>query len=390
MEGILVTGQNRVTIEIVHSYHRVKVQSITIFSRTSQATHRILCTSRTILVKPTTSGSDCLGVRGVVQTTGRRGISTVRPKCNFLSRGTSFTHQYGRRKVIFVNPSTRAVRTVKSGVSTHGQVVSTNIPIIPNARRPLRSIKRTYQIYQRVNFPIVLGTSVKNNKGKVHLVRGRRRIRRTCGTTHSRSLSSFNSSAICLRGCIRKPRRVRFRVLNSGCKGIIRLYRHRYSIRHHGRGVIRRDPSPFVAPRLQGRVNRGTITTTGTISCSNTKAVRFLISGRHGFCFLRVGAHLRIRRPVARRILKLSLMGRRLHVTSGRPLRVQRRSVSRHKRTVRYQVYTRSATGGFVPSPNVVHRLARPGKVKIQVSDCICRNCRVPICCSPVVNGLVI
>lgn len=390
VRGILVTGHNRVTIHIVHSYGRVNVHAITIFSRTSHATHRIVCTSRTYLVKPTTSGRDCLGVSGVVGTTERRRTSTVRPNCNFLSRGTSFTHQYGRRKVVFVNPTTRAVRTVNSGVTTHGHVVTTNIPMIPNARRPLRDTRRTMHVYGRVNCPIVLGTSVKNNNGKVELVRDRSRIIRTCGATHSRSVSSFKSSAICLRGFIRRPRRVRFRVLNSGRNGMVRLFSHRYSIRHHGRGVMRRDPSPFLAPRLHRRVKRGTMTTTETIGCSKTKAVRFLISGGHGFCFLRVGAHLRIRRPVARRIINISLIGRRVHVTGSRILRLGRRRLCRHNRTVRYHVYTRSARGGFVPSPNVVGRLARPGNVNMHVSDCICRKCRVPIFCSPVVNGLVI
>lgn len=385
-----MTGHNRVTIEIVHSYQRVRVADVTVFSRTSQATGRILCTSRTCYMNPSTSGRDCLGVRGVVRITGTGRTSTVRPKCKFLSRGTTFTQHYRRRNVVFVNPGPRAVRTVNSGVSTHVGVVRTKIPIIPNARRGLGDIRRTIRLYGGVNCPIVLGTSVNNNKGKVHLVRDTRRIRRTCAATGDRSLSSFNSSAICLRGFIRRPRRVRFRVLNSGRKGMVRLYRHRYSIRHHGRGVIRRAPSIFIAPRLQGSVKRGTITTTGTIGCVNTKAVRFLMSGRHGCCFLRVGAHLRIRRPVARRMVNMSLMGRRVGMTSKRILRLGRRSVGRHKRTVRYHVYTRSARVGFVPDPKVVGRVARPGNVKIHVSDCICRKCRVPVCCSPVVNGLVI
>lgn len=386
---MLVTGENRVTLHIVHSYQRVKLLAITIFSRTSHASRRITCTSRTCPVKPTITGRDCLGVRGIVTATGQYNTSTVRPNCNFLSRGSRFTHHYGRRKVVFVNPTTRAVRTVNSGVTTHGQVVTTNMPIIPKARRPLRDTRRTIHVYGRVNCPIVLGTSVNNNNGNVHLVRGRDRIIRTCGATHSRSVSSFKSSAICLRGFIRRPRRVRFRVLNSGRNGIVRLFSHRYSIRHHGRGIMRRDPSPFLAPRLHQRVKRGTITTTGTMGCSNTNAVRFLMSGGHQFCFLRVGAHLRMRRPVARRIMNISLIGRRVHVTGSRILRLGRRRLFRHNRTVRYHVYTRSARGGFVPSPNIVGRLARPGKVNIHVSDCICSNCRVPVCCSPVVNGLV-
>lgn len=389
MGEVLITGHKRVTIEMVHSYQRVRVTDVTIFSRTSHATGRILCTSRTCYVNPTTSGRDCLGVRGVLRITGVYRTSTVRPKCNFLSRGTAFTHHYRRRKVVFVNPGPRAVRTVKSGVTTHVGVVRTNIPMIPNARRGLGDIRRTMRLYGRVNCPMVLGTSVNNNKGKVQLVRGTGRMRRTCAATGDRSLSSFKSSAMCLRGFIRRPRRVRFRVLNSGRNGMVRLYRHRYSMRHHGRGVMRRDPSMFMAPRLHGSVNRGTMTTTGTIGCVNTKAVRFLMSGRHGCCFLRVGAHLRMRRPVARRIIKMSLMGRRVGMTSGRILGLGRRSVGRHKRTVRYHVYTRSARVGFVPDPKIVGRVARPGNVNMHVSDCMCRKCRVPVCCSPVVNGLV-
>lgn len=300
MRGVLVTGEKRVTIQIVHTYERVKVHAITICSRTSGSTLRARLTSRTIYVNPTPSTRDCLGVRGVVDTALISNTSTVRPKFKFLSRGDGFTRLYRRYGVACVKPSSGIVDTLKGGSITEGAVIRTNIPIVPKDGGPICAMRRNRGVTNRVNCPVVIGTTLNNKKGKVHITRAPSRFRTDFRATRGRTRVTFKSKAVCLRRFMRRPHRVRFRVLTSGCKGIIRLKRESYSVREGRRGVVRRSPSRTLAPRLERGVKRTTIGTTGTTRCAGTKAVRFLLRGDKTFCFVRVGAEVRMRRPMAR------------------------------------------------------------------------------------------
>lgn len=356
----------------------------------SHRTLRIRLTSRTIYVNRTPDRGDCLGVPGVVTTTLAHGTDTVRPNCNFLTRGTHFTRVYTSRRVIFIKPSPRTVHGVNSGSATGRAVRQINIPAIPNDSNLLVSRARTCQVTTRVNCPIVVGTATNNNKQKVHLIRARTSVDGTFVTTRNRTRTTFNGPNMCLRGFIRQPHRVRFRVLTSDCNGIIRLNRQSYSVRQQRRGLLRRTPDPVLATRRQRGVNSTTILTTGTVGCINTNAIRFLMSNRNGFCFVRVGAHVRMRRPIARVVAKVSLVTTRLQITRKSGLPFARRRVRFQNRTVRYHVGTRSPSRGFHPGPNHVGNCLTPNNVKIEVSSRICASCRVPPCCSSLVNGLVI
>lgn len=97
-----------------------------------------------------------------------------------------------------------------------------------------------------------------------------------------------------------------------------------------------------------------------------------------------------MRRPMARFISNMSLVGRRIYVTTNRPLDIRRGSVRVHNRTVRYEVGTRSPRERFVPYPNGVASLRLPNKGKVHISATICGSCTVPPCCSSVVTGVVI
>lgn len=385
--GVLMTGHNRVTVHVFHAYQIVGVTAMTVCAQMSHKTLRIHCTRRTCYVSSSPRSASCLGPRGVLRVTGGA-KTTVRPNCNFLSRGTSFTHHYRRRKIVFVNPDTSVVTQVNVGARTQGVVERTNLPVIPNARRPIRNVTRTGGMTTRINCPVVLGTLTNNNKGKVQLIHSRRRIRVTLHLSRSRTKASFKGSTICVRGCVRGPRRVRIRVLNSGCKGMVRLCRHRYSVRQQGRGMVRRSPSPFIGRRAQGQVLGITMRTYEGVKCCDTKALRFVVSGSRGFCFLRVGAQLRMRRPMARRYANISLMHSVVLITTNGHLPCRRRSVRFENTTVRYHVCTRSPRGGFVPSPKIVAIHRTPRKHGIHLSDTTCTKFRISLRCSPVVTGL--
>lgn len=305
--GVLVTGQNRVTMEVVHTYHRVNVDAMTVCSRTSGSSLRIRLTSRDCYMNNGHITSDCLGVPTVLAITIRDNTRTVRPNCKLLSRGTGFISLYRRYGVGFVNPSSRVVGLLNSGSGTEGAVHTTNIPMAPNYS-VIRDIRRTGRRTRGVNFPLLVGTHSNNNKGNVHHISSVRRFRRTFLSTSDRTRSTFNSNTYCVRGFVRPMGRVRVRLLYSGCNGVIYLNRHRYSIREGGRGVVRRDPDPTLSRGAHGRVVVTTIGTTGTIGCIGTNAIRFLLSVSGGFCFVRVGAHLRIRRNIARVMANLSVI----------------------------------------------------------------------------------
>lgn len=308
--GILVTGHKRITIHIVHTYHSVNVGAITICSATSTSTLRIRLTSRTCYVNNPHLTRDCLGSSTILAYTIGSKTGTVRPNCNFFSRGTDFIHSYSGCNLTFINPSTGIVSDVNSGSTTHQATTTTNIPVIPNYSL-LGDPRRTATRTRHVNYPILVGTHTNNNNHNVH---GIRHIRSTTGTfvrTHTRNRTIFNSNRYCVRGFITPTRRIRIRVVTSGRNRIFSLNRHRYSIRHHGRGLVRRDPTPYLSKRssVHTHVRGTTHSLTHTINCRKTNAVRFLCSSSNGFCFVRVGAHLRIRRPIARFIASASLIG---------------------------------------------------------------------------------
>lgn len=387
---MLVTGEKRVTIQVVHTYRRLKVRAITICSRTSHRTLRARLTARTVYVNPTGTDSSCLGVADVLDTTIIAKTRTVRPNFKFLSRGDTFTAVYRRVGVQFVKPSSAVVSLVNGGTGTHGAVVTTSMPIAPKDRNCVSSCRRTIMRTRGVNCPIVLGTTTNNKNGKVQGICRRGKLRTTFDRTGTRTGTTFKSSDVCLRGVVAPTHRVRIRVLNSSFKGIIRLNRHSYSLRHGRRGILRRDPSAFVSRRAHGTVKSITVQTTGRINCAGTKAVRFLISARRQFCFVRVGAHVRIRRPMARVTANVSVMGRRLHVTDNRPLSFARSRIIVANRAVRYHVGTRGPTLNFHPSSKGVSCLFLPdNKGKLHIRDTVCNKCVVPPFCSSVVTGVV-
>lgn len=369
----MITGHNRVTVHMFHTLARLKVPAINMCTRRSRNSIRHFGTSRTCLIKGNGGPvSTCLSVRSLVHVTGSSNTSNVRPKCNFLSRGVSFTEHYRRRNVGFVNPSLRRLSVFNSGVGTGITTIRTNVRSVPKSSNPMTGVSRIVTFTRTCGCPVVVGTTLNNNKHNVHVTFGRRRTHRNFRETHDRTLTTFNGSRVCIRGCVRSPGRVRVRVLKSRRNGVIRLCRHSYSIRHHRRGMIRITPYISVSSRIHRRVYGTTLRLVGRINCMGTKAIRFLLRNSR-FCFVRIGPHIRIRRAVARLVAKVSVIRSRVLVTRKRSLRgrvnvPRRRGVPLVNTTVRYQVAARSPLGGFFPSAKGVGACHSPNNFNVQLS----------------------
>ena len=286
----------------------------------------------------------------------------IHPGYGFLSENADFAALCEQSGVVFIGPTSDAIRKMGSKTGARKIASSAGAPIVPGTDEGLTDPSEALAFARSAGFPVML-KAVAGGGGK-----GMRRIDRESDfeagfrDASGEAKNAFGNGAIYVEKLIEHPRHIEIQLIGDQHGNMVHLGERECSIQRRHQKVVEECPSPLVVqhPEMRSAMGEAAIRAARAAGYHNAGTVEFLVDANRDFYFLEMNTRLQVEHPVTELVTGLDLVRLQVEIAAGGHLPFSQADIRWSGAALECRIYAEDPDNQFFPSPGKITSLSEP------------------------------
>ena len=296
-------------------------------------------------------GSSYLDIDRILDAARKTNADSIHPGYGFLAENAHFADACRRAGILFIGPSSDAIRKMGSKIAARDVAVTAGVPIVP-AIDPQAVIE----------FPVIIKASAGGGGRGMRVVTSAAQLDDAFKSARSEAERAFGDGSLLLERYIENARHVEFQIFGDHHGNLIHLFERDCSIQRRHQKIIEESPSPGLSDQLRRRMGEAAVAIGRAIGYTNAGTVEFLLAPSGEFFFIEVNTRIQVEHPVTELVTGLDLIRLQIEVAEGKPLAVHP-SIAGH--AIEARLYAEDPANNFAPSTGTVRVWRPPAHLRV-------------------------
>jgi acetyl/propionyl-CoA carboxylase alpha subunit len=318
---ILIANRGEIARRIIRTCSRLGVETVAVFTTVDEhapfvheATHS----------EPLGSPDSYLSIEKILAAAARSGADAVHPGYGFLSENADFAEAVTRAGLIWIGPSSDAIRRLGSKTAAKELAAKANVPVSPTlllSGEDAHVAARTIEEFGRsVQFPLILKAAAGGGGRGMRFIHQGSDTIAELESARREALKAFGSDEIFVEKCITPARHIEVQLAADSHGNAVALGSRDCSLQRNNQKIIEEAPAINLAPGVEQKLFDASVALAKASGYSNLGTVEFLYSSDGSFYFLEVNTRLQVEHPVTELTTGLDLVEIQLAIAQGRSL----------------------------------------------------------------------
>ena len=372
IKRLLIANRGEIAVRIIRAAREMGVRTVAVYSDADRdAMHVALADEAKPLGAPEPTAS-YLNVEKIIQAAKESNAHAIHPGYGFLSERAEFAEACEKAGIIFVGPSSEAMRLLGSKIDAKEIAVKCGVPITPGFFEKGANNGQLKNAAEKIGFPVMLKASAGGGGRGMRVVRDPKDFERELALASEEALKAFGDGAMMVEKLIEKPRHVEVQVIADQHGNVACLFERECSLQRRHQKVVEEAPS-VIGQKLWPDMREAVIKLVKAAGYTNAGTVEFMVDSKTGdFYFLEVNARLQVEHPVTEMITGLDLVQLQLKVASGEKLNLSapiiegnRSAINGH--AIEARIVAEDPAKNFLPSIGKILAWAEPKAPGVRV-----------------------
>jgi len=372
-DSVLIANRGEIACRIVGTLRRLGIRSIAVHTEVDSAARHVLLADEAVSV------SSYLSIDEVLDAAHRTGAAAIHPGYGFLAENPAFAAACERVGVVFIGPSSEAIRVMGDKIAAKAAVAARAVPTVPGAGEPGMTDEQLIAAAAGVGYPLLIKPSAGGGGKGMHVVTGAAELTAALASARREAAASFGDATLLLERYLASPRHIEVQVMADRHGNVIHLGERDCTLQRRHQKVIEEAPSAIVSPETRERLGRAACETARSVSYSGAGTVEFIVSNDSPdeFFFMEMNTRLQVEHPVTEAITGLDLVELQLRVAAGEPLGIAQPDVVFRGHAIEARVYAEDPMTDFLPTGGRVRVLREPSGDGVRVDSALLPGLRV-------------
>jgi acetyl-CoA carboxylase biotin carboxylase subunit len=387
-DKILIANRGEIAVRVIRACREMGIGTVAVYSEADRASLHVRLADEAYLIGPAPSPQSYLKADRIVETAKMAGAKAIHPGYGFLSENAEFARRCEEEGLVFIGPSSHAIRAV--GGKTSGRSLASNagVPVVPGTTRDLTD-QEVLQAVRELGLPVVIKASAGGGGKGMRIVSTEAMLPGAIRATRSEASSAFGNAAIYVERYLGAARHIEMQIMADTHGNVVYLGERECSLQRRHQKVIEEAPSPFVDLDLRRRMGEAAVRLTRAAGYTNAGTMEFLVEPSKHFYFLEMNARLQVEHPVTEMVTGLDLVKEQIRIAAGESLSVRQDEIQLRGHAIECRIYAEDPFSNFMPSPGRIRALRTPGGPGLRIESAIYEGCDVPIHYDPMISKLV-
>jgi acetyl-CoA carboxylase biotin carboxylase subunit len=383
---VLIANRGEIAVRIGRTLREMSIRPVAVYMAPERTALHVRKAAEAALIP------SYLDSASLIDAAHKHGAEAIHPGYGFLSENADFAAACEKAGVIFIGPTSDAIRKMGSKTGARKIASVAGAPIIPGTDEGLTDPSEALEFARSAGFPVML-KAVAGGGGK-----GMRRIDREADfeggfrDASSEAARAFGDAAIYIEKLIEHPRHVEIQLLGDQHGNMVHLGERECSIQRRHQKVIEECPSPLVAkyPEMRSAMGEAAIRAARAAGYYNAGTVEFLVDAERKFYFLEMNTRLQVEHPVTELVTGIDLVRLQIEIAWGAKLPFTQDDVRWNGAALECRIYAEDPENQFFPSPGKITSLSEPAGPGVRLDSGVYPGWTVPIDYDPLLAKLAV
>jgi acetyl-CoA carboxylase biotin carboxylase subunit len=388
---VLIANRGEIAVRVIRTLREMSIGTVAVYSDVDRTSLHVRMADEAEHIGPAASSESYLRIDRILDAARKHGAEAIHPGYGFLSENAEFAAACEDAGIVFIGPSSDAIRRMGSKTAARQAAIAVGAPVVPGIDHGI-TLDELRAFAKEHGFPILL-KAVAGGGGK-----GMRRVDREADLepalrdASSEAGRAFRNSEVYVERLVERPRHIEIQVFGDRHGNMVHLGERECSIQRRHQKVIEESPSPLIAahPEMRDLMGRAAIGAAQAVGYYNAGTVEFLVDQDRRFYFLEMNTRLQVEHPITELVTGLDLVRLQVEIAAGGRLPFTQADVRWTGSAVECRIYAEDPYNNFLPYPGRLTRLTRPLGPGIRLDGCVYEGWTVPMEYDPLLAKLAV
>ncbi len=385
---ILIANRGEIAVRVIRACREMGIGTVAVYSEVDRAALHVRLADEAYLIGPAPSPQSYLRIDRIIETAKLAGARAIHPGYGFLSENAEFAMRCEEEGLVFIGPSSHAIRAVGGKTAGRSLASAAGVPVVPGTTRDLTD-QEVVQAVREIGLPVVIKASAGGGGKGMRIVSTEAMLPGAIRATRSEASAAFGNPAIYVERYLGAARHIEIQVMADTRGNVVYLGERECSLQRRHQKVIEESPSDFVDLELRCRMGEAAVRLAKAVGYTNAGTMEFLVDPSRNFYFLEMNTRLQVEHPITEMVTGLDLVKEQIRVAAGEALSVRQDEIQLRGHAIECRIYAEDPFNNFMPSPGRIRALRTPGGPGLRIESAIYEGCEVPIHYDPLISKLV-
>lgn len=316
MHRVAIANRGEVAVRIIRACEELGLETVLLHSDADIQSRAYRLATAKICIGPTATNLSYLNIEANINAALAAGADAVHPGFGFLSENADFAEQCEKHGLIFIGPSSDAIRKLGDKVSFKNMAKKAGLPLVPGYEGEDQSIAELLRQVEKIGLPVIVKAAAGGGGRGMKLIRNMSEAGELIESAQREALSAFGSSQVFLEKYLEKAKHIEFQIFGDSTGHVVHLFDRECSVQRRHQKIIEEATSPSLTEDLRRKMGEVACTIATLGQYKNAGTVEFLLQDNQ-FYLLEVNTRLQVEHPVTEEVLGVDLVKMQILTAQG-------------------------------------------------------------------------
>ena len=347
---LLIANRGEIATRIMRTCHEMGIHSVAVYSDADADAPFVQLADESVRIGPAPSAESYLQVEALISAAQKTGADAIHPGYGFLAENAAFADAVTKAGLIFVGPTSNAIRVMGSKVESKKLMREAGVPVIPGFEDASASEEKLLEAAKEIGFPLLIKASAGGGGKGMRLVRDGEGLEKELQASAREAEKSFGDGTLLLERYIEDPRHIEFQVFGDTHGNVVHLFERECSIQRRHQKIIEETPSTAMTPALRETMGEAAVQAANSIGYIGAGTVEFILAPDGQYYFLEMNTRLQVEHPITECITGIDLVREQIQVAQGEPLSIDQATLQINGAAIECRIYAEDPANDFLPT----------------------------------------
>lgn len=316
IKTVAIANRGEVAVRIIRACEELGLDTVLLHSDVDVNSRAYRLATKKICIGPAPTAQSYLNIEANINGALAAGADAIHPGFGFLSENADFAEQCEKNGLVFIGPSSAAIRSLGDKVSFKNLAKKAGLPLIPGYEGADQSIQTLLSEVEKIGLPVIVKAAAGGGGRGMKLITDLTQAKELIESAQREALSAFGSAQVFLEKYLGRAKHIEFQIFGDSTGHIMHLFDRECSVQRRHQKIIEEAISPSLTDELRKKMGEVACTIAALGKYKNAGTVEFLLQDNQ-FYLLEVNTRLQVEHPVTEEVMGVDLVKMQILTAQG-------------------------------------------------------------------------
>ncbi len=351
IKKVLIANRGEIAVRVIRSCREMGIRSVAVYSDVDRTSMHVRYADEAYNIGPAPSNESYLVIDKNIAVAKKSKADAIHPGYGFLSENAKFSDRCKKEGIIFIGPSSYAIKTMGDKITARKTMLAANVPVVPGTSESLKDANSAIEIVKKIGLPVMVKASSGGGGKGMRLVKKESEIISSVNAAKSEAMAAFGDDTIYIEKYIESPHHIEFQILADQHNNAIHLFERECSVQRRHQKVVEETPSPLMNDKIRAEMGEHAVAAAKAVNYVGAGTIEFIVDDNLNYYFLEMNTRLQVEHPITERVVGVDLVKEQINIANGKILSFKQDELRQHGHAIECRIYAENPGNNFMPSP---------------------------------------